>query len=151
MTEEGSPVLMCDLDETLVQSTDNADYALTRGWDFGIDFGADCIAERYWSVKIRPGMLDMLDHVSCMFELHLCSLGSRDYVNAVLKHIDPKGRLFGDRVTAREDLGEGKTKFSHIDPSRLVILDDLISVWPEHLRDNIITVIPCMHSLRFYC
>ncbi|KAK3198055.1 hypothetical protein Dsin_021470 [Dipteronia sinensis] len=93
-------------------------------------------------VKLRPFVRTFLKEASSMFEIYVCSMGSRHYVKKVADFLDPECNYFGTRIIAREDFG-GKQK-KNLDlvlgqECGTVIVDDTESVWYDHL-DNLITV-----------
>ena len=40
-----------------------------------------------------------------MYELHIYTMGTRDYAEAVAKEIDPEGLLFKERILSRDESG----------------------------------------------
>ena len=46
--------------------------------------------------------------------MHVYTMGTRTYADAICKVIDPGGRIFGDRILSRDESG---SEFSHIPKS----------------------------------
>lgn len=77
-----------------------------------------------------------------MFEIYVCSMGSRYYVKKVAEFLDPEGNFFDSRFIAREDFKEKSKKNLDLvlgQECGTIIVDDTKSVWSDHL-DNLITV-----------
>jgi RNA polymerase II subunit A C-terminal domain phosphatase len=59
----------------------------------------------WYFIKVRPGLTEFLEEVSKMYELHVYTMGTRAYANAVAKIVDPQRKYFGDRVLSRDESG----------------------------------------------
>lgn len=83
--------------------------------------------------------------ISKYYELHVYTMGTSPYANALMSIIDPDGHLFADRVLSRDQSGSIHYKFlSRIFPtndSMVVIIDDRGDVWKY--CENLIRVRPC--------
>ncbi|ERM97914.1 hypothetical protein AMTR_s00248p00017420 [Amborella trichopoda] len=44
--------------------------------------------------KLRPGIWNFLKRASKLYELHLCTMGSKAYATEIAKVLDPRGSLF---------------------------------------------------------
>jgi RNA polymerase II subunit A-like phosphatase len=53
----------------------------------------------------RPGLQYFLDTMSEFYEMHVYTMGTRTYANAICKVIDPGGKIFGDRILSRDESG----------------------------------------------
>lgn len=58
-------------------------------------------------VKTRPHVQHFLQEARKMYELHIYTMGTRTYADAVAKALDPEGTLFGGRVLSRDESGSG--------------------------------------------
>lgn len=63
-------------------------------------------------------------------------MGSRSYAHAVVKLLDPDGRLFNDRILSRDDneIIENRKKLDRIFPTddrMVLVIDDRCDVWPD--------------------
>lgn len=56
-------------------------------------------------IWIRPGLQTFLDTMSEYYEMHVYTMGTRTYADAICKVIDPEGRIFGDRILSRDESG----------------------------------------------
>lgn len=43
--------------------------------------------------------------MSEMYEMHVYTMGTREYADAICKIIDPDGKIFGGRVLSRDESG----------------------------------------------
>lgn len=55
--------------------------------------------------SIRPGLQPFLDHMSKLYEMHVYTMGTRSYADAICKVIDPEGKIFGSRILSRDESG----------------------------------------------
>ncbi|KAJ3318363.1 Carboxy-terminal domain (CTD) phosphatase [Boothiomyces sp. JEL0866] len=101
--------LLLDLDQTVVHAT--TDHTITE-WlvdqpaiqeqihSFTLG-GSDMV----YYVKLRPGTKEFLEAVSDKFELHIYTMGTRNYAHAIANAIDPDKKYFSDRILSRDDSG----------------------------------------------
>ncbi|KAI9244428.1 hypothetical protein EDC94DRAFT_439463 [Helicostylum pulchrum] len=86
-----------------------------------------------YSIKLRPGLSDFLKDMSKKYEMHIYTMGTRSYAEAVVKEIDPTGELFQDRILSRDENGSMTRKrlerLFPSDTSKVVVLDDRADVW----------------------
>lgn len=65
--------------------------------------------------------------------MHIYTMGTRSYAEAVVKEIDPTGELFQDRILSRDENGSMTRKrlerLFPSDTSKVVVLDDRADVW----------------------
>mmetsp|Transcript_6393 Transcript_6393/g.19332 ORF Transcript_6393/g.19332 Transcript_6393/m.19332 type:complete len:855 (+) Transcript_6393:222-2786(+) len=86
-------------------------------------------------VKMRPGLGNFLRRMSQIFELHIYTMGTRPYAEAIAKIIDPEKNLFKGRVTSRDDFEEGNFNQKNLrrvfpcDDTMVLIVDDREDVW----------------------
>jgi RNA polymerase II subunit A-like phosphatase len=108
----------------------------------------------------RPGLQHFLDTMSEFYEMHVYTMGTRTYANAICKVIDPDGKIFGDRILSRDESGSKFSWFWHslhelivdftsknlkrlfpTDQSMVVVIDDRQDVWGD--CPNLLKVVPC--------
>ncbi|KAI9191339.1 hypothetical protein LWI28_007132 [Acer negundo] len=139
--------LVLDLDHTLLQSrafkklTPDELY-LKKQTDLNASDGSLFVLDDAYLVKLRPFVRTFLKEASSMFEIYVCSMGSRYYVKKVAKFLNPEGNFFDSRFIAREDFKEKSKKNLDLvlgQECGTIIVDDTKSVWSNHL-DNLITV-----------
>jgi RNA polymerase II subunit A-like phosphatase len=102
-------VLLVDLDQTLIHSTDvptNTDGIEVRVYNCPSihpflsniqdihHYRVPGTPFAYWT-KIRPHTLTMLQHLSALFELHICTFGNRPYAHTVCFGSNPIVLIFG--------------------------------------------------------
>lgn len=115
-------ILILDLDQTLLHSTFQESYC---------DFTFTLFFTKFY-VKLRPFLKKFLRKMSKLFEIHVYTMGTRDYASEICRNIDPTGRIFGDRIVTRcENFNEMKKSIDRITSihSNVVILDDRADVW----------------------
>lgn len=98
----------------------------------------------WYYIKLRPGLEEFLQNISEMYELHIYTMGTRSYAQAIHSIIDPDRKLFGDRILSRDESGSLSVKNLHrlfpVDTKMVVIIDDRGDVW--RWSPNLIKVIP---------
>jgi RNA polymerase II subunit A-like phosphatase len=55
----------------------------------------------------RPGLQNFLDTMSELYEMHVYTMGTRTYADAICRVIDPEGKIFGGRILSRDESGSG--------------------------------------------
>jgi len=109
--------LIVDLDQTIIHATvdptvgewmqdpDNPNYNAVKDVQaFQLEEGGH-LGPCWYFIKVRPGLSEFLENVSKMYELHVYTMGTRAYANAVAKIVDPERKYFGDRVLSRDESG----------------------------------------------
>ncbi|GAA5795708.1 hypothetical protein HPULCUR_001070 [Helicostylum pulchrum] len=95
-------------------------------------------------IKLRPGLDRFLKEIEQLYELHIYTMGTRDYAEAVANEIDPKGSLFKERILSRDESGSVTQKklqrLFPCDTSMVVVLDDRSDVWS--FSPNLIRIKP---------
>uniref|UniRef100_A0A0D9YZM6 RNA polymerase II C-terminal domain phosphatase-like n=1 Tax=Oryza glumipatula TaxID=40148 RepID=A0A0D9YZM6_9ORYZ len=151
-------ILVVDLDHTLVNSTADYDISGTEYVNGLAELVTDdpgrglfILDHASWFsafiTKLRPFVHGFLREASAMFEMHVYTLGDRDYAAAVAKLLDPDGVYFGERIISRDespqpdrkslDVVFGSAPASAAERAAVVILDDTAEVW-EGNSDNLI-------------
>lgn len=137
--EEKKMTLILDLDQTIIHTT---------LWKIECDF-TFLIDSAVFYVKLRPHLDKFLDEVVKLFEIHIYTMGTREYAEGVCKLIDPDGKYFGDRVVSRsENFNELKKSISRISciSRNVVILDDRADVWDYN--KNLVLIRPFWYRDR---
>lgn len=84
-------------------------------------------------VKLRPHTRRFLSELSQLFELHIYTMGTRSYANAIAEIIDPNGDIFKERILSRDENGSVTLKslkrLFPCDQSMVVVVDDRADVW----------------------
>ncbi|KAL9095785.1 MAG: hypothetical protein Q9163_006484 [Psora crenata] len=98
----------------------------------------------WYYVKLRPGLEQFLENVSKFYELHIYTMGTRQYAKNIADIIDPDHRIFGDRILSRDESGSMTAKnlqrLFPVDTKMVVIIDDRGDVWKW--SPNLIKVTP---------
>ena len=53
----------------------------------------------------RPGLQKFLQDCSSMYEMHVYTMGTRQYAESVCRIIDPDGKSFANRILSRDESG----------------------------------------------
>lgn len=95
-------------------------------------------------IKLRPGTKEFLKEASKKYEMHIYTMGTRNYAQAVAKIIDPDQSYFKERILSRDESGSFVAKSIQrlfpCDQSMVVVVDDRGDVW--HWSPNLIKVHP---------
>lgn len=95
-------------------------------------------------IKLRPGTREFLKKLTSLYELHIYTMGTRNYANAVAAIIDPKGEIFRERILSRDESGSFTQKSIQrlfpCDQSMVVVIDDRADVWA--FSPNLIKIRP---------
>ncbi len=87
----------------------------------------------WYYIKQRPGLQDFLKQVSEIYELHIYTMGTRQYAKKVCEIIDKKGEFFKDRILSRDESGsmtaKNLSRLFPVDTKMVVIIDDRGDVW----------------------
>ena len=110
------------MDETMIRTYREDQDEETEDFRFLIE-GFD----EQFRVKLRPGLLEFLEDVSCHYRLAVFTAGKEEYARPILKHIDPQGKFFErmlfqhhcDQSTFTKDL-----RLIETDLSNVVLLDN---------------------------
>lgn len=139
--------LIVDLDQTVIHTTcertiaewkadpENPNHDAVKdveGFQLADD-NVSNVAANWYYVKKRPGLKDFFDRMSSKYEMHVYTMATRAYAQAVCQIIDPERKYFGDRILSRDENYTDKLKslqrlFYH-NTSMVVIIDDRADVW----------------------
>ncbi|KAI9357156.1 HAD-like domain-containing protein [Pilaira anomala] len=138
--------LILDLDQTIVHASWDqrvSDYLDETNTEDIRQFKLPGSSETYY-IKLRPGLDEFLKEIQELYELHIYTMGTRDYANAVANEIDPKGSIFKERILSRDESGSVTQKklqrLFPCDTSMVVVLDDRSDVWS--FSPNLIRIKP---------
>ncbi|KAI8328501.1 hypothetical protein BC941DRAFT_385470 [Chlamydoabsidia padenii] len=149
LLKERKLILVVDLDQTIVHATwdptvgewmadeNNANHEATK------DIRQFKLPEStmVYYLKLRPGTAEFLKKLSDIYELHVYTMGTRQYADAVVNEIDPDHTIFQDRIMSRDE-NDRKSKSENrsstkksldrlfsSDKSMVAIIDDRLDVW----------------------
>ena len=98
----------------------------------------------WYYIKLRPGLMDFLESVSQIYEMHIYTMGTRQYAQQIANIVDPERKYFGERILSRDESGSMVAKnlerLFPVDTKMVVIIDDRGDVWKW--SDNLIRVTP---------
>ena len=98
----------------------------------------------WYYIKLRPGLAEFLEHVSQIYELHVYTMGTRQYAQQIANIVDPEHKFFSDRILSRDESGSMVAKnlerLFPVDTKMVVIIDDRADVWKWSA--NLIRVTP---------
>jgi RNA polymerase II subunit A-like phosphatase len=139
--------LIVDLDQTVIHTTcertvaewqadpENPNYDAVKdvqGFQLADD-NVSNVAANWYYVKMRPGLKDFFDNMSKLYEMHVYTMATRAYAQAIMKIIDPERKYFGDRILSRDENYTDKlknlTRLFYQNTAMVVIIDDRADVW----------------------
>jgi RNA polymerase II subunit A-like phosphatase len=139
--------LIVDLDQTVIHTTcertvaewqadpANPNYDAVKdvqGFQLADD-NVSNVAANWYYVKMRPGLNDFFDRMSRLYEMHVYTMATRSYAQAIMKIIDPDRKYFGDRILSRDENYTDKlknlTRLFYQNTAMVVIIDDRADVW----------------------
>lgn len=144
--------MVLDLDQTIIQATVDQQIGLWMQDENNVnhpatkDIGAFQLPDKEYVYYIKPrnGLKEFLETVHQLFELHVYTMGTRLYAEAVCKVIDPTGEYFSDRILSRDENGsyfkKDLKRLFPADHSLVVVLDDRPDVWSW--SPSLIKVVP---------
>ncbi|KAJ3406151.1 Carboxy-terminal domain (CTD) phosphatase [Chytriomyces hyalinus] len=136
--------LILDLDQTVIHATVDRNvgewlqdvnhpdhHALKNIFHFTLAGDRD---KNIYYIKVRPGTFEFLEKAHKLFEMHIYTMGTRPYAEAIAKILDPTGALFNERILSRDDSGSFQEKsvkriFPGEGETMAVVLDDRGDVW----------------------
>ncbi|KAG0273234.1 Carboxy-terminal domain (CTD) phosphatase [Linnemannia exigua] len=148
LLNEGKLSLIVDLDQTLIHATVGPaidEWINSQGGmpqDVKMFPLPDSSTPYY--IKLRPHLERFLQKISALYELHIYTMGTRNYASAVAKAIDPDGKFFSQRILSRdENLNMTQKSIERLfpcDTSMVVVIDDRADVW--QYSPNLVKVHP---------
>lgn len=124
--------LVIDLDQTILHATTQIDPQLLLP-DSSEEIHTIHIASCPHYIKLRPHLRTFLARMLPLFEMHIYTMGSREYAKRIVALIDEEGLFFGDRVVTRDEndlaLSKSLKRIFPVNEHIAVIIDDRIDVW----------------------
>ena len=95
--------LVLDVDETLVhtQLCPKTDREAFLAFSTSADITFEC-PEYYYIVSYRPYLFEFLTWANCFFNVVAFSAGKEDYIEKLMKRLDPNKRFFNSIFTRRD-------------------------------------------------
>jgi len=146
--------LVVDLDQTIIHAAvdptigewqkdpDNPNYeALKDVRAFQLVDEGPGVRSCWYYIKLRPGLEQFLESIAEKYQLHIYTMGTRQYAREIAKIVDPDRKYFEDRILSRDESGsmvaKNLTRLFPVDTRMVVIIDDRADVWkwsPNLLR-----------------
>jgi len=132
LTQDRKLVLLVDLDQTLIHTTnDDVPPKLPHVYHFQL-YGP---GSPWYHTRIRPGTAAFLQKISKLYELHICTFGARLYAHQIASFLDPKKEFFSHRILSRDECFDSRSKTANMTAlfpcgdSMVCIIDDREDVW----------------------
>ncbi|KAF7992142.1 hypothetical protein HCN44_001467 [Aphidius gifuensis] len=124
--------LLVDLDQTIVHTTHENVPPNMKGVKHFQLHGNN---SQWYHTRLRPGTEHFLTEMSKIYELHICTFGSRSYAHKVAEVLDEKGELFSQRILSRDECFNPVLKAANLHAlfpcgdDLVCIIDDREDVW----------------------
>ncbi|KAI9297327.1 hypothetical protein K502DRAFT_347154 [Neoconidiobolus thromboides FSU 785] len=135
-------ILILDLDQTVIQANTNPIIGEYMKEENNPNYEALKDIKTFqlsppdpntYYIKPRPGLSDFLNSLYRRYEIHVYTMGTRNYAEQVCNVIDPNKIYFGDRIISRDESGSDKKKTIErlfpVGKSMVVVVDDRYDVW----------------------
>lgn len=100
LLEDNKLVLLVDLDQTLIHTTnDNVPNNLKGVYHFQL-YGPN---SPWYHTRLRPGTFNFLSKMAPFYELHICTFGARNYAHMIAQFLDEDGKYFSHRILSRDE------------------------------------------------
>ncbi|XP_061616270.1 RNA polymerase II subunit A C-terminal domain phosphatase [Phyllopteryx taeniolatus] len=125
-------VLMVDLDQTLIHTTDQHCQQMSNKGIFHFQLGR---GEPMLHTRLRPHCKEFLEKIAKLYELHVFTFGSRLYAHTIAGFLDPETKLFSHRILSRDECIDPFSKTGNLrylfpcGDSMVCIIDDREDVW----------------------
>ncbi|GAX83989.1 hypothetical protein CEUSTIGMA_g11414.t1 [Chlamydomonas eustigma] len=148
LMSERKLVLVLDLDHTLLNSVRISDVSQDEVVHLERIMASEadspkrllyCLRDKNLWTKLRPFVHELLEELKDLYELHIYTMGDKQYAAEIRGILDPRGRMFTS-VISQNDSTSSMAK--HLDVAlvhekMVIILDDTEQVWPQHGRNLI--------------
>jgi len=67
-----------------------------------------------YHTRLRPETRGFLERISKLYELHICTFGTRSYAHVIARHLDPEGKFFSDRILSRDECFSQNSKTANL-------------------------------------
>ncbi|KAK2701822.1 hypothetical protein QYM36_019535 [Artemia franciscana] len=139
-------VLLLDLDLTLIHTTNDENINPNMKDVFHFRLGPSNQLRSSYHTRKRPHLMEFLEEMSKIFELHIVTFGTRTYAHEIARQLDPTGRFFSKRILSRDECFNQHTKSANLKAlfpcgdNFVCIVDDREEVW--NFAPNLIHVKP---------
>jgi len=141
--------LILDIDHTLVHTIRSAQLHPSCSLENIEDVYELCIdGDGVYYVKFRPGIVKFLHQIRGLFDIHVYTMGTRNYAKAIIETIVHKlmggVSVFNGKILTRCDTKKDEKYLSLILPGleqRTLILDDTPNIWKD-FKHHVIPIYP---------
>ena len=68
----------------------------------------------WYHTRLRPQTITFLEHISKLYELHICTFGVRMYAHTIARILDPKEKFFSHRILSRDECFDSQAKTANL-------------------------------------
>lgn len=121
---------MVDLDQTLIHTTNDeippnievsASNLLTEAIQNLLVFFQDVYHfqlhgshSQWYHTRFRPYTREFLEKMHTLYQLHICTFGSRTYAHTIARLLDEEGRYFDQRILSRDECFSAHSKTANL-------------------------------------
>lgn len=109
----------------------------------------------WYYIKMRPGLEQFLENISEKYELHIYTMGTRQYAEKISEIVDPGQKYFSNRILSRDESGsmtvKTLTRLFPVDDKMVVVIDDRADVWkwwPNLVRVSAFDFFPAIGDIN---
>lgn len=109
----------------------------------------------WYYIKMRPGLEKFLENIAERYELHIYTMGTRQYAEKISEIVDPEKKYFSNRILSRDESGsmtvKSLTRLFPVDDKMVVIIDDRADVWkwwPNLVRVSAFDFFPAIGDIN---
>ncbi|KAJ3050024.1 Carboxy-terminal domain (CTD) phosphatase [Rhizophlyctis rosea] len=136
--------LILDLDQTLIHATVDPTIEEWRKDQTNPNHNAAMASGPTYYIKLRPGTKEFLQNMRALYDMHVYTMGTRNYAEHVAEVLDPGKDIFKEKILSRDESGsfvhKSIERLFPKDQSMAVIVDDRADVW--NYSDHLIRIKP---------
>jgi len=141
--------LVLDLDHTLIHAA--VEHDLKNKGDQGPEIYRFTLPPNptNYFIKLRPGLMAFLHDLKDIYELHIYTMGTKQYATRIAEIIDRTGEMFQEhRIVSRDDVEDMNSKnlerLFACENTMVVIVDDREDVWisGDQVSPNLLKIAP---------
>lgn len=68
----------------------------------------------WYHTRLRPYTKEFLQEISQLYELHICTFGSRTYAHTIARFLDESGHYFSHRILSRDECFSSHSKTANL-------------------------------------
>lgn len=99
------------MDQTLIHTTnDNVPANIKDVYHFQL-YGPH---SPWYHTRLRPGTHKFLENIFPLFELHICTFGTRNYAHMIATFLDRDQKYFSNRILSRDECFDPTSKKANL-------------------------------------